>query len=317
MKLLSRVWRGSFFAAFLAFAVGRLGAAAPLAGERVLWLGDSITQAGGYVTFTEYYLEKQFPTERFDIVSIGRASETLSGLSEQTHPGPRPWLFERLSRAIELTAPRVVVACYGMNDGIYHPPSEPRMQAFQNGVRRLLLECDRIGAKVILLTPPPFDRVGAKTLLPATAPDFSYRQPFEAYDSVLGDFARWETALPAGEAKVIDLHGPIDAYLQQRRRQTEPKFSFVHDGIHPNDLGHLLMAHLVLRGLGVAVPADDHLDQELKDIQADPLFALIKQQREMRSTAWLAFVGLPGAIENEEAKVAQLQTKIDEARAHR
>lgn len=282
----------------------------------MLWLGDSITQAGGYVTFSEYYLEKQFPAERFDIVSIGRASETLSGLSEKTHPGPRPWLFERLSRAIELTAPRVVVACYGMNDGIYHPASKQRLQAFQNGVRRLLLECDHIGAKVILLTPPPFDRVGAKTLLPTTAPDFSYREPFEAYDSVLGEFARWETTLPATEARVIDLHGPIDAYLQQRR-QTEPKFTFVHDGIHPNDLGHLLMAHLVLRGLGVTVPSDDHLEQELKTIQADPLYALIKQQRETRSTTWLAFVGLPGAVENEEAHFAQLQTKIDEVRTRR
>ena len=28
---------------------------APLAGQRVLWLGDSITQAGDYVTFAEYY----------------------------------------------------------------------------------------------------------------------------------------------------------------------------------------------------------------------------------------------------------------------
>ncbi len=294
--------------AFLACAA--VHAAAPLASERVLWLGDSITQGGGYVTFTEYYLEKQFPTERFDIVSIGRASETLSGLSEHAHPGPRPWLFERLSRALAVTAPRVVVACYGMNDGIYHPLDEQRLQAFQTGVHRLLLECTHIGAKVILLTPPPFDRVGAKHLEPATAPDFSYRQPFEGYDAVLAEFARWETTLPRDQAQVIDLHGPIDAYLQQRRK-TEPGFSFVHDGIHPDELGHLLMAHIVLRGLGVAVPSDDRLEQDLKDIQADPLYALIKQQREMRSTAWLAFVGLPGAIENEESHAAEFQTKID------
>lgn len=313
MKILSHAWKASVLVALVASAVVRAGAAAPLAGERVLWLGDSITQAGGYVTFTEYYLEKQFPAERFDIVSVGRASETVSGLSEKTHPGPRPWLFERLPRAIELTAPRVVVACYGMNDGIYHPASESRLQAFQDGVRRLLLECEHVGARVILLTPPPFDRIGAKVLLPATAPDFSYRQPFEAYDKVLGDFARWEMTLPTEDATVIDLHGPIDAYLEQRRR-TEPKFTFVRDGIHPNDLGHLLMAHIVLRGLGVTVPADDHLEQELKDIQADPLYALIKQQREMRSSAWLAFVGLPGAIENEEAHFAQLQAQIDAAR---
>ncbi len=32
-----------------------------LAGKKVVFLGDSITQAGGYVTFTDYYLQKLYP----------------------------------------------------------------------------------------------------------------------------------------------------------------------------------------------------------------------------------------------------------------
>ena len=70
-----------------------------LAGKRVVFLGDSITQAGGYVAFTTYYLEKLHPTKDFDVRSLGLASETLSGLSEAGHAGgafPRPCLFERL-----------------------------------------------------------------------------------------------------------------------------------------------------------------------------------------------------------------------------
>jgi len=35
-----------------------------LANQRVLWLGDSITQDGKYVTFIEYYLSKEFPFEK-------------------------------------------------------------------------------------------------------------------------------------------------------------------------------------------------------------------------------------------------------------
>jgi len=51
---------------------------APIAGrQRVLWLGDSITQAGDYVTFAEYYLERAFPREKFDIISIGRSARRL------------------------------------------------------------------------------------------------------------------------------------------------------------------------------------------------------------------------------------------------
>jgi hypothetical protein len=98
-----------------------------LAGKRVLWLGDSITQAGGYVTFVQYYLNKKYPAEKFDFVSVGLSSETASGLSERTHPFPRPCVFERLQRALGAVKPQVVVACYGMNDGIYHPQSDFRL----------------------------------------------------------------------------------------------------------------------------------------------------------------------------------------------
>ena len=49
-----------------------------LAGKRVMVLGDSITQGGGYVTFIEYLLEKRYPVLSFDIVSVGLSSETTS-----------------------------------------------------------------------------------------------------------------------------------------------------------------------------------------------------------------------------------------------
>ena len=104
-----------------------------LAGKRVVFLGDSITQAGGYVAFTTYYLEKLHPKKDFDVLGLGLASETLSGLSEDGHAGgkfPRPCLFERLGRVLEKAKPEVVFACYGMNDGIYLP-------ARQGPVRRV------------------------------------------------------------------------------------------------------------------------------------------------------------------------------------
>ena len=38
-----------------------------IASKRVVFLGDSITQSGGYVAFTTYYLEKLYPKKDFDI----------------------------------------------------------------------------------------------------------------------------------------------------------------------------------------------------------------------------------------------------------
>src|ERR1700743_2299364 len=90
--------------------------APPLGGQKVLWLGDSITQAGDYVTIVEYYLNTRYNAGHFDFVSIGRASETTSCLTEKDPPFPRPCLSERLDRALDLVHPQLVIACYGMND---------------------------------------------------------------------------------------------------------------------------------------------------------------------------------------------------------
>jgi lysophospholipase L1-like esterase len=291
-----------------------------LMNRRVLWLGDSITQDGKYVSFVEYYLDRQFPGQNFDFISIGLSSETVSGLSEQAHPFPRPCVFERLQRALDAASPATVVACYGMNDGIYHPQSGERMQAFSDGIRRLGGAVQTAGAQFILLTPPPFDPLPVKTVRPETAPDFSYRNPFTNYDSVLADYGRWELGLPVNDARVVvDLHAPLAQYLA-RQRVKNPGFSFTKDGIHPSALGHLLMAQAILRSLGVAVDGGDP-ETELKRIEADPLFKMVCEHRENRSSGWLGYVGCTrdqtvktGSVDEVENAAAILQMKIDAAR---
>lgn len=262
---------------------------APLGGQKVLWLGDSITQAGDYVTIAQYYLNKQYESAHFDFVSIGLSSETTSCLTEKDHPFPRPCLSERLGRALDLVAPQLIIACYGMNDGIYHPPSAERMAAFQKGIQGLVSAVRAKSARLILLTPPPFDPLPLTTTLDETAPDFSYKAPWKKYDDVLRDYAAWEKTLAAPDVTVVDLHSVMDAYLA-KQRTSDPKFSFTKDGIHPNFEGHLLMARTILQNLKVKVPGDS-LSNEAARVQADPIFVLMKSLREKRSQGWLDYVG--------------------------
>jgi lysophospholipase L1-like esterase len=305
--------------------VSHAAAASPppalLANQRVLWLGDSITQDGKYVSFVQYFLDKQFPDQKFDFISIGLASETVSGLSEKDHPFPRPCVFERLGRALEKIKPATVIACYGMNDGIYHPQNAERMKAFRDGIGKLSAAVKAANAKLILLTPPPFDpQPVASRCLDEGAPDFSFKAPYVNYDRVLSDYAHWEIGLAGGEAElVVDLHTVLGDYLRQRRR-TEPGFSFSTDGIHPSPVGHLLMAETFL--VTVGVPVDEgNLEQSLARIQADPLYKLVNEQREKRSNGWLAYVGYTrdktvktDSIEQTENEVIALQEKIDALR---
>ena len=293
----------------------------PLGKQRVLWLGDSITQAGDYVTFVQYELERMYPATRFDIVSIGLSSETVSCLSEKSHPFPRPCVQERLQRALKLVKPRIVVACYGMNDGIYAPQSAQRMAAFQQGIFKLSTLVYMARAKLILLTPPPFDALYAHNVAAAGGTDFGFDHPYRGYDGVLADYAGWEDSLHGSTASVVlDLHTSINVYLSQRR-ELSPAVGFaLKDGIHPDLAGHLFMARVILRGLGVT-PSAASLGDDLAAIQADRLYALVKRQREARSAGWLNYVGYTrektvktASVRDVERLNAALQAQIDRVR---
>lgn len=258
-----------------------------LQGKRVMVLGDSITQGGLYVSFIEYLLVKTYAPKEVDIIGIGLSSETTSGLTERVHPGPRPCIFSRLGKALEGVKPHVVVACYGMNDGIYLPLSPERMKNFQDGITRLVKECRGAGAKVILLTPPVFDPVPYGTRVVEDDSGPGYTKPYARYDDVLAEYAKWVMSLKMDRLDTIDLHTEMKNNLAKRRGQ-DPKFILSGDGIHPGELGHLLMACTFLKGIGLPAPSGD-LEAELSRIKADRLFTLVKKHRETRSAVWLPY----------------------------
>jgi lysophospholipase L1-like esterase len=274
-----------------------------IAGKRVVFLGDSITQSGGYVTFITYYLEKLHPQKDFDLLGLGLASETLSGLSEDGHAGgkfPRPCLVERLGRLLGRVKPEVVFACYGMNDGIYLPLDAERFAAFKKGVTRLIDQCKEAGVKqVYLVTPPIYD--------------FTPKGDEFNYDPVLTAYAKWETELQVPGVRVIDLH---TAMRKARAARTEP---FSRDRVHPGDDGHLLMARTILAALAVKVP-----EEALADIKKEPLFKLVAEKRALRSAQWMKHIGYtreatvaPQPLGTVEADTASIQKKIDALRRAR
>ena len=166
------------------------------------------------------YLRAMFPAATVELLNLGLPSETVSGLSEPGHAGgsfPRPDLHERLARVLEKARPDLLVACYGMNDGIYYPFGEERFQKFQNGIKKLRERAAASGAEVIHLTPPSFDSVPLKgRTLPAGLAE--YPSPFEGYNQVLDRYSEWLLAQRAKGWEVVDIHGPMNRFLAERRR---------------------------------------------------------------------------------------------------
>jgi len=208
--------------------------------QRVVVLGDSITYGGRWVAILNAWMESQGMTA--DLIDVGLSSETVSGLSEEGHADgkfPRPDLAERLDRVLRVTRPDLVIACYGMNCGIYQPLDEGRFAKFKAGMEKLHATVEKTGAKIIHVTPPVYDKRPDKPG-PAGAAD---------YDAVLDAYSKWLLSKRADGWIVIDVHGPMKEMLAAARAK-DPATIYAPDTIHPNDEGHWAIARAVLTGLG-------------------------------------------------------------------
>ena len=171
-----------------------------LEARRVAVLGDSITHQGGWVADLVAWMEARGTAA--EVIDVGLPSETVSGLSEEGHAEgrfPRPDLAERLDRVLRLVRPDVVLACYGMNCGLYQPLDEGRFARFRAGIERLHAAVEQAGARIVHLTPPVYD----------ARPDVRGPAGQADYDAVLAAYSAWLLSKRADGWLVIDVHGPM------------------------------------------------------------------------------------------------------------
>ena len=281
----------------------------PLKARRLLFIGDSITYAGGYVAHIETQLRLQGVEPLPEIIGIGLPSETCTGLSEPDHPFPRPDVHERLERALTKLKPDAVVACYGMNDGIYYPFSEERFQAYQDGINLLIKKVHATKAKLVLMTPPAFDPLPLRAkgkLKPAGAEKYAWFEIYEDYDDVMRRYAEWIMQQRDRVEMVVDLHSPMTRYLAEKRK-TAPQFSVTSDGVHPNAEGERVLGDAILKAWGVKLTREPDAK----------LFKLMAQRVTVLRDAWLSEVGhkRPGVrpglpVKEATAKAAALNAEI-------
>jgi len=271
--------------------------------KRIVFLGNSITYNGKFVSYIDAYLSLKYPQKNLEIINVGLPSETVSGLSEPNHAEgkfPRPDLKERLIRILEQLKPDLIVANYGMNDGIYFPFDEERFEAFKAGMLSLHKEVERFGSEIIHVTPPVYDeRKGA------------------AYANVLDIYSSWLLSLRyTKEWNVIDLHWPMRKELEEQR-EVNPEFTFAKDGIHPDESGHFFMAKTILLGLGEEIKAQT-IEECLSEFPGGmEIFTLVEQRQEIRKLAWLSKTGhqRPGipaglSIKSAQEKIADINLEI-------
>jgi lysophospholipase L1-like esterase len=208
------------------------GAASPLkAGDRVVFLGDSITQQMVYTRYVMNYFTLRYPGLDVTFRNAGWGGDSAPGG------------LGRLQRDVLSLKPTVVTICFGMNDGGYRQFDPKAFEWYMKGMTGLVAELKKAGARVILLTPGCVD---------------TDRQPAlkqKDYNDTLKRFGEGVKTL-ADQEKVafFNLHDlMID--VQTKAKAKDPKYTMIPDSVHPNEPGQAVMAYAVLKALGCEDPA--------------------------------------------------------------
>ncbi len=258
---------------------------------RVAILGDSITYGGRWATRVESALRGTPQFADAEIVNFGLGSETVSGLSEPGHASgqfPRPCLHERLGRILEAYKPTLVLACYGMNDGIYQPLDSARTKAYQDGCLKLKEAVEKSGAAIVFITPPLHNADK-----PSTDPN--------RYDAVLDAYGQWLVSQHARGWNVIDIRPDLKREVAEAK-QANPAFVYAADGVHPGNDGHDFIAASICKQLWPILK----LPGSPQFAQGDALAILLKRN-ELLKLAWLTKTrhirpGIPAGLPLDQAE---------------
>jgi len=240
--------------------------------KKLVFFGDSITYGGEYVVLFERWLTVNHPELSLEILNQGIPSETVSGLSEPghlRHGFPRPDLHERLDRALKALDPDLIIACYGINCGIYKPFDEDRFNSYKDGLQRLKAKAEAQGAKIIFMTPPVYDKPN---------PKFNY-------DDVMKAYSEWLLSKREDGWRVINLHAIMKKKLAEKRTK-DPNFKYSRDGIHPGTEGHELMAQQIINFFAVKAPLNDPQTNSY-----GRLLMFLRERMRVQRDAWLTEIG--------------------------
>jgi lysophospholipase L1-like esterase len=195
-------------------------------GDRIIFLGDSITEQYQYSTDIELYLTTRFPAGRFTFINAGIGGDTANGGAG------------RFKGHVLDERPTAVTINFGMNDGGYGAFNPGANKTYREKTAAMLAAAKKAGVRVALLSPNAVDR--------------RVQDRFKQYLETQGEFYAPLKEIAAGYgAAFVDQYAVTRAALE-RMEKDDPKAAKAKpfgDGFHTSSPGGLLMAHAILTGL--------------------------------------------------------------------
>jgi lysophospholipase L1-like esterase len=199
-------------------------------GDRIVFLGDSITEQRMYTNYVENYLLLRYPELKLAFYNAGWAGDTTEGGSR------------RLDRDVLALKPSLVTICYGMNDGGYgYASNKDVAEKFRKNLLDIVTRLKKRGVRVVIMTAGIVDDAVPKMEWCRKQGDYNANGLNAVKEAALK--VAEEQGLPS-----VDLHALMAKTLAAGKKGG---VDMGDDGIHPDEGGSLIMAYALLKALGV------------------------------------------------------------------
>ena len=211
-------------------------------GDRVILIGDSITDSGSYHGNIYLYYATRFPEASFSIFNCGTSGDTAPGANR------------RFDSDIAIHKPNVATVMLGMNDAWASCFSPEKTEASQrqerekiystytSEIKKLAASLQTIGCRIIFITPSIYDQT-------ADLESINHM----GKNDMLCRFAAYINKLAIEyNAEVVDLHS-LMLSINARLQTENPSATVVGpDRVHPGMPGHFLMCYAFLEAQNAA-----------------------------------------------------------------
>jgi len=204
-------------------------------GEKIAFMGDSITQAGarpgGYCQLVIETLKKNGV----------KTSGIYAGISG--HKSNQ--MLARLEKDVLAKKPTWMTLSCGVND-VWHGKRGVALEPYKKNMTEIVTRCQAAGVKVMILT---------STMIGENQSDVQ-NQKLLPYNAFLRELAKEKNCL------LVDLNADMQEALKKFPPTAKKGKQITRDGVHMNPLGNYMMAKGVLKAFGLS-------DKQLADAQKD------------------------------------------------
>jgi lysophospholipase L1-like esterase len=239
--------------------------------DRVVILGDSITEQKLYSTYVEAYALTRHPDWKLTFRNTGWGGDT-SWLRQRARtdenalfkaePDEQQKMVENavnkgLERDVLPLKPTVVTIDFAMNDHAYQPFREDIFRAYVRSENQLTTVLKASGARVALLTTQPIEDKRPD-------PDKDVRnQSLRKFSDGLKEVATKQNVV------FVDQFDPYMSIMMRERAANPSAIIGGGDAVHPGPAGHTIMAWAILKGLGAdALVSRADIDAAAKKVVA-------------------------------------------------